>query len=232
MEPEDLSIDGFRRGRSWHKGVELALSARTDFAQISMPAQSRTTPSHPHRIAQNFLPSVADRCHKVVRPLTLAPMNLVHADGLNVFQFPTGQAPVDKPFHRAIDAFPTGVEGPRCLAPGQPPGPPAQKAHHGQGDRPLPFAPGNMLDHDPMRRTVHTPRGVEEPRANPPQRHKQPRPFWKSVVTGGRLAALRAFAPQALVRRNPHRGCLSKPGSKRKTHPVTFGRQAAVLQAA
>jgi hypothetical protein len=50
-------------------------------------------------------------------------MNLVHPNRLDAFELAVRQAPLHKPLHRAIDAFPTGVEGPRRLPPRQSPRP-------------------------------------------------------------------------------------------------------------
>ncbi len=111
---------------------------------------------------------------EIIRPLALAPMNLIHADGLDAFELAVRQAPLHKPLHRAIDAFPTGAKGPRRLPPGQPPRPAGKKTHHGEGDRPLAIAPRHVLDHHAVLRAVDPPGGVEKPRHDAPQRHKEP----------------------------------------------------------
>src|SRR2546426_11419610 len=118
--------------------------------------------------------NLVDHRQEIVRPLALAPVNLVHAERANVFQLAMRQAPLNKPLHRAIDAFPTGSKGPRRLSPRQPPRPTGQKAHHGEGDRPLAIAPGNLLDHHTLHRTLHSPRRVEEIGLDAPERHEQP----------------------------------------------------------
>src|SRR5450755_4548747 len=69
-------------------------------------------------------------------------MNLVHSDGCDPAQLAVLQAPLHKPFHRAIDRFPTGFEHPRCLAPTQPARPTRQESHHGAGHRALAVTPG------------------------------------------------------------------------------------------
>src|SRR5262249_42149035 len=72
--------------------------------------------SHPQQPSTMSV-DLVNHGQEIVGPLTLAPMKLVHADGANVFQLAVRQAPLDKPFHRAKDAFPTGSEGPRRLHP-------------------------------------------------------------------------------------------------------------------
>ena len=148
--------------------------------------------------------NLVDHRQEIVRPLALAPVNLVDADGAHVFQLPLRQAPLNKPLHRAIDAFPTGPKGPSRLSPRQPPRPTGQKAHHAEGDWSLAIAPGNMLDHHPMHRTVHSPWRVEEIGLDAPQRHEQPLALRQSVIAGGRFATFRAVAPAVAVRLKAH----------------------------
>ena len=83
-------------------------------------------------------------------------------------QFAVRQAPLHKPFHRAIDRFPTGLEDPRRFPPTQPPRPARQESHHGAGHRTLAVAPGNVLDDDPVLGTLHPPRRVAETRSGFP----------------------------------------------------------------
>ena len=74
------------------------------------------------------------------------------------------QAPLHKPFHRAIHRLPAGLEHLRGLSPAQPPRPARQKSHHGACHRTLAVAPGNVLDHHAMLGTLHPPRRVAESR--------------------------------------------------------------------
>src|SRR2546430_9493366 len=114
------------------------------------------------------------------------------------------QPPLNNPLRRAIDAFPAGSKGPRRLSPRQPPRPTGQKAHHGEGDRPLAIAPGNMLDYHTVHRTVHSPWRVEEIGLDAPQRHEQPAALGQSVIARGRSATCRATAAAAAGRLKAH----------------------------
>ena len=142
---------------------------------------------------------VNDR-QEVISPLAFAPMNLVHPNGLDAFELAVRQAPLHKPLHRAIDAFPTGVEGPRRLPPRQPPRPAGQKAHHGDGDRSFAIAPGNMLDDHPMLRAVNPPGGIEKPRHNPPQRQKEKPALRQPVITRSGLETAGTLGRDGRVR--------------------------------
>ena len=143
---------------------------------------------------------LVDDRQKVFRAQALAPVDLVHADGPHIGQFPVGQAPLHKPVHRPINGFPTRLERARCFPPREAPGPLGQKSHHGRRDRPLPLAPGNVFDSDAVLRTLHPPGRVEEKRSDLPQRHEEPRSDREPVVPGSRLAALSAFARARRVR--------------------------------
>src|SRR5919109_537976 len=143
--------------------------------------------------------NLVNHCQEIVRSLGLAPVQFVHADGFDPLQFAVRQTPAHKPLHRAIDTFPTGLEGPRGLAPRQPSRPPRQEAHHRRRHRPFALVPGHLLDHYPVLGTVHPPRRIQKPRHNPPQRNKQPPPRFQPVITGGHLTAPRALGPNALV---------------------------------
>ena len=159
--------------------------------------------SHPQQPSAMTIDLVNDR-QEIVGPLALAPVNLVHAEGANVFQVAMRQAPLNKPRHRAIDAFPTSSKDPCGLSPRQPPSPTGQKTHHGQSDRPLAIAPGNMLDHHTVHWTVHSPWRVEEIGLDAPQRHEQPAALGQSVIARGRFATGRATAAAAAVRLKAH----------------------------
>ncbi len=167
------------------------------------PAQGRlgaplAHPQQPPTMTVNLV----DHRQEIVRSFTPAPVNLVHSDGLDADQLSVRQAPFHKPFHRAINTFPTGAKGPRRLAPRQPPRPPRKKTHHGNRHRPLAIAPGHMFHHHPMLRALDPPGGVKEPYHQAPQRHKQPRARRQLVITGGRFETPRAFAANACVRQN------------------------------
>jgi hypothetical protein len=134
--------------------------------------------------------NLVDHRQETIGALAPAPMNLVHADRMDVFQLPVGQAPSHKPFHRAIDTFPTGAKNLCGLAPRQSPRPAGKEANHGDRHRPFAGTPGNMLDPHPMFRAVDPPRGVNEMRHQTPQRHKEPSTLRQVVVTRCRLATM------------------------------------------
>src|SRR5947209_18526165 len=54
---------------------------------------------------------------------TVPPMDLIHPDGFDPAKFPVSQTPLDKPFHRPVHRFPTGLKDARCFPPAQPPCP-------------------------------------------------------------------------------------------------------------
>ena len=110
------------------------------------------------------------------------------------------QTPLHKPFHRTIDAIPTGLKGSRRLSPGQPPCPARQKSHHRQGDRSFALAPGKVFHHHSMRRTFHSPRLIQKVGLDAPQWHEQPGPLGQPVIARSGLATLRALAAEALMR--------------------------------
>src|ERR1019366_1477040 len=109
------------------------------------------------------------------------------------FQLPVRPTPLPKPLHRAIDAFPTGGKSPRRLPPREPPRPTGEKTHHGDGDRTLALAPGNMLDDHPVLRAIHPSGGVEKPGHDSPQRHKKPGALVQPIIAGSGLTAAGAF---------------------------------------
>ncbi len=143
---------------------------------------------------------LVDDRQEIIRPFAFAPMNLVHADGLDAFEFAVGQAPLHKPLHRAIDAFPTGAKDPCRLPPRQPPRPAGQKTHHGDGHRPLALTPRHMLHHHAVFRAADPPSGVEKPRHDAPQRHKEPGALLQSVIARSGLEATGTLGEDARVR--------------------------------
>jgi hypothetical protein len=88
-------------------------------------------PQQPPAMTVNLI----DHRQETIGALAPAPMNLVHPDRMDVFQLPVGQAPLPQPFHRAIDTFPTGAQGPGAFPPREPTNPAAQKAPHRDGHR-------------------------------------------------------------------------------------------------
>ncbi len=78
----------------------------------------RAPASHPEQ-SPAVRVDLVDDGQKVVRAQTASPMNLVHADGFDLAQFPVRQAPLDKPFHRPIYRFPTGLKCARRFPPTQ-----------------------------------------------------------------------------------------------------------------
>jgi hypothetical protein len=137
---------------------------------------------------------LVDDREEVFRAQTFAPVDLVNADGFDPLDLTMRKAPLDKPIHRAIDGFPTGLEGPGGFAPRQAPSPASQEDHHRDGDRTLPIAPREVLDADAMLRTVHPARGVEEACRDAPQWHKAPEAFGQPIITRRRVHALGALA--------------------------------------
>ncbi len=109
-------------------------------------------------------------------------MDFVHPNRLDAFELAVGQAPVDKPRHRPIDAFPTGAKAPGRFPPGQP-RPAGKEAHHGAGHRPLALTPGHLLDHHPVLRTLHPPGRIAKPSDDAPQRHEQPPALRQSIIS-------------------------------------------------
>src|SRR5208282_4955650 len=143
---------------------------------------------------------LVDHRQEIIGPLAFAPMDFVHADGLDAFQLAMRQTPLHKPLHRAIDAFPTGAKGPGRLPPRQPPRPTGKKAHHGNGDRPFTLAPRQMLHHHAVFRAVDPPGGVEKPSHDAPQRHKEPGTLLQPVIARRGLEAARTFGGDGGVR--------------------------------
>src|SRR5665811_499118 len=72
----------------------------------------RPPPSDPQQAPASGV-DLVDHSQEVVRFQTVSPMNLVYADGFDPAQLAVRQAPLNKPFHRPIDRFPTSLEG--CL---------------------------------------------------------------------------------------------------------------------
>src|SRR5450432_1530455 len=150
----------------------------------------RAPTSHPQQAPASCVDLVDDG-QKVVCPQAAPPMNLVHADGFDPAQFPVRQAPLDKPFHRPIHRFPTGLERSRRFPPTQPSCPPRQESHHGAGHRTLAVAPRNVLDYDPMLGTLHSPWSVARVGGDSPQRHKEPAPLGQAVIARRRFLTAR-----------------------------------------
>src|SRR5271169_6473735 len=141
-----------------------------------------------------------DHGEKLVRPLALSPMDFVNPYRPHLLQLTLRQSPLDKPFHRAIHRFPTGLKYLGRLPPAQPPCPARQEPHHGSRDWTLAFTPRYLFHHHPMLCAFHPPGRVAELGGNSPQRHKQPAPLRQSVVAGRRLLTLRAPPAHASMR--------------------------------
>ena len=104
------------------------------------------------------------------------------------------------PFHRTINAFPTGLENLRRLPPTQSSRPASQKTHHGRCQRMLAFIPGNMLHHHAVLGTFHPPRRIAKIHPNPPQRNMTPTALGQLVITRRGLLASRTAPCHAGVR--------------------------------
>src|SRR5208283_4091148 len=138
--------------------------------------------------------NLVDHRQKTVRPFALAPMNLVNADGVDRFKLAMGQAPLYEPFYRVVNGLPTGLERPGRFPPGHPSRPTSQETHHGRGRPPLALTPRNMLNSHPVLRAFHSSWRVKKVDDNPPQRHKEPAPFFQLVIARTRLLAGGTFA--------------------------------------
>lgn len=185
-------------------------------APLAHPQQSPTMPVN-----------LVDHRQKIIRTLAPAPVNLIDADGVNVDQLPVHQTPFHKPFHRAINAFPTGAKYPRRFAPGQPPRPSGKKAHHSGGHRSLAITPRNVLDHHAVLRTLDPPQGINEPRNHAPHRYKQPGTRRQSVIAGRWLETPRAFGRNACVRQDDdlHLTRLARPQAQQPNISVNKARK-------
>ncbi len=91
------------------KRSPLTTSGPSAFRPRRSVACERRRPTHSKR--RHCAVDLVDDGQKVVRLQAASPMNLVHADGLDPAQFAVRQAPLDKPFHRPIHRFPTGLGG-------------------------------------------------------------------------------------------------------------------------
>jgi hypothetical protein len=127
-------------------------------------------------------------------------MDFVYPDGLDSAQLAVRQAPLDKPLHRAIHGFPTGLESARGFPPTEPARPARQEPHHGAGHRALAVAPGHVLDHDPVLGAVDAPGRIVEIGRNPPQRDEQPTADVQTVVAWRRLLTARTAAADSGMR--------------------------------
>ena len=154
--------------------------------------------SHPEKPAAVAV-DLVDNGQEVLRAQALAPMDFVDADGFNALEFTMRQAPLDKPIHRAIDSFPTGLECPGGFAPRHAPSPAGEEDHHGDGDRTLSMAPREMLDTDAVGGTVHASRGVEEVRRDTPHGNETPKALRQAIVARCRFQARGAFAVHGRV---------------------------------
>src|SRR5215467_2074828 len=182
----------------------------------SPPQRSlRTSTPHPQQ-APAVRVDLVDDGQKVVGPQAAAPMNLVHPEGFDPAQLAMRQAPLDKPFHRAIDRFPTGLERPPCFPPTQPSRPACQKPHHGARHRTLAVAPRNVLDYHPVLDTLHPSWRVAKVGRDPPQWHKQPAPLRQAVIARGWPLTARTASPYPAMRR--HRDLDRLRAALRATH--------------
>jgi hypothetical protein len=140
-----------------------------------------------------------DDGEEVVCAQAPSPVDHVHSDGLDAAHFAVRQTPLDKPCHRPVYRFPTGLERARRLQPTEPTRPARQESHHGAGHRTLAVAPGYVLDDNPMLGTLHSPGCVTKIGGDSPQRHKQPPPLFQAIIAGCRALATRtAYPPMRL----------------------------------
>ncbi len=165
------------------------------------PAQGRLGPtwSHPKQTAAVAVDLVNDG-QEVFGAQSLAPVDLVDAEGFEPFELAMRQAPLDKPVYGAVDGLPTGLEGPGRFAPRQAAGPAGQEDHHGDGDRAFAGAPGNVLDAQAVLRALDSTRGVVEVRWDVPQGRKKPGTFGQPIVARGGALALSTLAVHGRVR--------------------------------
>src|SRR5690348_6570700 len=150
---------------------------------------------------------------KLVGPFALAPVDLVHAQGIDPRQLTMSQSPLHEPFHRTVNRLPTGLEGPGRFSPRQSPPPASQKSHHRRGHRPLSLAPGNMLDPHTVLRAFHPPRPVEVVGHDSPHRHKEPAPLFQLVIARTRLLTGGTFASNSPVWLDLHLHAQRTPGA-------------------
>src|ERR1700745_4355093 len=110
-----------------------------------------------------------DHGEKLVRTLALSPMDFVNPYRPHLLQLPLRQSPLDKPFHRAVHRFPTGLKHLRRFPPAQPPRPARLDPHHGTGDLPLAFTPRYLFHHHAMLHASPPPGRVPEIGGDSPQ---------------------------------------------------------------
>jgi len=165
------------------------------------PAQGRLGAARPNpKQTAAVAVDLIDDGQEVLRTQSLAPVNLVDADGFDSFQFAMRQTPLDKPIHGAVDGLPTGLEGPSRFTPRQPACPAGQEDHHREGHRTFARAPGNVFDADAVLGAVYAAWRVEETRRDSPQRHEMPEPFRQSIVARSGEQALSTLAVHGGVR--------------------------------
>ncbi len=139
-------------------------------------------PTHNSRRARAV--DLVDHRQEIIRPLALAPMISSTPIDSMPLELAAGQAPLDKPRHRAINAFPTGAKNP---------GPSPAKtaaAPSGKGStswRGSPAAcphPGHLLDHHAVFRAV-----------DPPGRHSETTSRCPTAAQKARSAAATDHSP-------------------------------------
>jgi len=171
-------------------------------SQDGQPATQRglgSSRSDPEQAAAVGVDLVDDG-QEIVRPQPLAPVDLVHPDGLHCLQDAVGQPPLDNPIHGPIDRFPTDAERPGRFPPRQALGPTRQEDHQRNTGRTLAFTPGEVLDPQAVLRTTHPARRIVQMGRNAPQGHEAPRAFRQPVVARSRLLALGTPALAGSVR--------------------------------
>src|SRR5487761_178010 len=141
-----------------------------------------------------------DDGQEIIGTQAMAPVDLIDAKRLDLPQFAMRQAPLDEPFDRAIDRFPTGLKHLGGLSPAQPSRPARQESHHGAGHRALSVAPRNILDDNSVLDAFHSPWRIEEIGGDSPQGHEQPTPLGQAIVAGCGSLALRAASSNAFMR--------------------------------
>ena len=136
------------------------------------------------------------------------------------------QTPFHEPLDRTVNGLPTGLKHQGGFPPGQPPRPAGQKDHHRGRHRSFTLAPGNMLNAHAVNGAFHPPRRVEKQHPNPPQRRERPVPLRQQVIARTNLQALSTFAPNPLVRFNPHLDPLRTPRAPQTNAAVNESNKA------
>jgi hypothetical protein len=206
---------------------------RTQFLEPTAQRLLRTPLADPQQAPATSI-NLVDHSEEVVGALAMSPVDLVHANRFNPAQLAMRQAPLHEPLYGSIHRFPTGLKYCRRLPPTQPPRPASKKAHHRRRQWPLPVTPRNVLNHDPVLNTLHTPRRVTETHRYSPQRYKFPVSLRQPVIAGSRKTALRAASPHSTVRShgNLDQRCISAQSahphvlveeSNKPLHPIQNG---------